>query len=75
VVNAIMDACYTSIRSKRWEPVLLDLWRGGTVAAKVAGPVEFDRDHFLIKREVMPDGRTKLILKEKKSGKVIERVS
>jgi predicted dehydrogenase len=75
VVNAIIDACYRSIHSKRWEPVVLDVWRGETVAAKAAGPVEFDRDHFLIKREVMPDGKTKLILKEKKSGKVIERVS
>jgi hypothetical protein len=28
VVNAILDACYASARSKRWEPVELD-WRGG----------------------------------------------
>ena len=28
VVNAIMDACYRSIETKRWEPVVLDDWRG-----------------------------------------------
>jgi predicted dehydrogenase len=28
VVNAIVDACYRSIESKRWEPVALDDWRG-----------------------------------------------
>lgn len=28
VVNAIMDACYRSAKSKRWEPVELEVWRG-----------------------------------------------
>ena len=28
VVNAIMDACYRSMETKRWEPVALDDWRG-----------------------------------------------
>ena len=27
VVNAIMDACYTSAKSKKWEPVYLPVWR------------------------------------------------
>ena len=31
VVNAIMDACYRSARSRAWEPVELD-WRGGKTA-------------------------------------------
>jgi len=29
-------------------------------------------DHFLIKEQVMPDGKTKLILREKASGKIIQ---
>jgi predicted dehydrogenase len=28
VVNAVLDACYRSVSSKRWEPVELDIWRG-----------------------------------------------
>lgn len=28
VVNAIMDACYRSAKSKRWEPVNMEIWRG-----------------------------------------------
>jgi len=35
---------------------------------------EFDADHFLIKEEKMPDGRTKYILKEKAGGKVVQKV-
>jgi hypothetical protein len=36
--------------------------------------VEYDAAHLLIKEEVMPDGKTKLILKEKASGKIVEKV-
>jgi hypothetical protein len=28
VVNAIMDAAYQSVETKRWEAILLDDWRG-----------------------------------------------
>jgi CheY-like chemotaxis protein len=30
VVNVVMDAVYASAESRRWEPVQLDDWRGGT---------------------------------------------
>jgi predicted dehydrogenase len=87
VVNAVMDACYRSVESKRWEPVRLDLWRGGEpgpapgaegaqiegVQAEGALP-DYDAAHYLIKEERMPDGKTKLILKEKASGRVVEHV-
>jgi hypothetical protein len=74
VVNAIMDSCYRSIETKRWEPVALEDWRG-TVDAPGAGVhVEFDAQHWLIKFERMPDGRKKLILKDKQTGAVSQRV-
>jgi predicted dehydrogenase len=81
VVNAIMDACYRSVRSKRWEPVQPLEWRApaaGAAGGAAAGPdaaAEFDAEHLLLKREVMPDGRTKLILKHKSSGRVVERIT
>jgi predicted dehydrogenase len=74
VVNAIMDACYRSVGSKRWETVTIDGWRGATETRGAEGQVEFDARHWLIKRERMPDGRTKLILKDKESGAVVQKV-
>jgi len=74
VVNAIMDAAYRSVESKRWEPVALEEWRGREQVEKLQAAREYDEEHLLIKRERMPDGRDKLILKEKKTGRVVERV-
>jgi hypothetical protein len=42
--------------------------------AKQGTLVEFDADHYLVKEEVTHYGAKKLILKEKKTGKIIERV-
>ncbi|MBV9279850.1 MAG: Gfo/Idh/MocA family oxidoreductase, partial [Chloroflexi bacterium] len=74
VVNAIMDACYRSMRSKGWESVQLEVWRGRDDAAEQQAGREYDEAHFLVKEEVMPDGRTKLILQEKATGKIVQRV-
>jgi len=114
VVNAIIDACYKSMKSGRWEPVEIEVWRGGddkpgaesaasdivkstgkagmpakagkkraampTVRAKGPGKGETSgsgRDAALIaiKTEKLPDGRTKRILKDKATGRIIERIS
>ena len=74
VVNAVMDACYRSIETRRWEPVVLDEWRGATEADGAGVHVEYDSRHWLIKLERMPDGRRKIILKDKQSGVVSQRV-
>jgi hypothetical protein len=73
VVNAIMDACYRSMETKRWEAVVLDDWRGATEAQSEGVRVEYDARHWLIKLERMPDGRRKLILKDKQTGAVSQR--
>lgn len=75
IVNAIMDACYRSAKSKRWEPVEIAEWRGSDQSAETAKLADYDEAHYLIKEELMPDGRTKLILKEKDSGRVVEQIS
>nr|WP_295866920.1 Gfo/Idh/MocA family oxidoreductase [uncultured Chitinophaga sp.] len=72
VVNAILDAAYRSAASKLWEPVKLDIWRGLEGVAKGASLVDYDEHHYLIKEEKTHFGSTKLILKEKQSGKIIE---
>jgi predicted dehydrogenase len=73
VVNAIMDACYKSAESKKWEPVELADWRGRSGVSANVDLIEFDELHFLIKREKMPDGQTKLMLKEKSTGNIVQR--
>ncbi len=73
VVNAILDAAYKSAKSKLWEPVKLDVWRGRTGVTKDGHLHEFDAEHYLVKEEITHYGARKLILKNKKSGKIIER--
>jgi predicted dehydrogenase len=70
IVNSIIDASYRAAESKKWEPVQIDGWRGGEVNAEAAGLKGYDDKHFLIKEERMPDGKLKVILKEKKTGKI-----
>lgn len=74
VVNAIMDACYRSAQTRRWEPVQLEVWRGADQVESVVQRVDYDDRHWLIKRETMPDGKVKLILKDKTSGKIVQQV-
>ena len=74
VVNAIMDAAYKSAESRQWEPVVLDDWRGSDEAETDVELADYDDDHFLIKEEMMPSGKTKYILKEKASGKIVQKL-
>jgi hypothetical protein len=68
-----MDACYRSARTRAWEPVELFEWRGGTTARIAKTPETYD-GQTVIKRELLPDGRTKLILKDPTSGDYTDRV-
>ncbi len=73
VVNAIMDAAYRSARSRAWEPVELFEWRGGTTPRIAARPELLD-GQVVIKREVLPDGRERLILKDPATGDFVDRI-
>jgi predicted dehydrogenase len=72
VVNAVMDACYRSARSRAWEPVELE-WRAGSTPRIAKRPELYD-GLVVIKREILPDGRHKLILKDEASGDFTDRV-
>ena len=74
IVNAILDAAFKSAETKQWEPVMLEVWRGKDDVEADSFMTDYDAEHFLIKEEKMPDGRTKLILKEKSGGKVVQKV-
>jgi predicted dehydrogenase len=73
VVNAVMDAAYRAASSGRWEPVDLFEWRGRTTPRIAARPELFE-GLVVIKREILPDGRHKLILKDPTSGDFVDRV-
>ena len=72
VVNAVLDAAYKSAKTKQWEPVKLDIWRGKVGVSKDGHLVEYDADHYLVKEEVTHYGAKKVILKNKKTGKITE---
>ncbi len=72
VVNCIMDACYRSAATRSWTPVELD-WRGGT-AAPIERHVEEYNNMNIVKQETMPDGRVKMILMEKDTGRIVDIV-
>lgn len=74
VVNAVLDAAYKSAKTKQWEPVKLDIWRGKVGVSKDGHLVEYDADHYLVKEEVTHYGAKKVILKNKKTGKISEQV-
>lgn len=73
VVNAVMDAAYRSASSRAWEPVELD-WRGGTTP-RIARRAATHDGHAIVKSEVLPDGRSKLILSHKDTGAVFDVVT
>jgi predicted dehydrogenase len=75
VVNAVVDACYRSALSKKWEPVELAVWRGTKdPAAGVESWRSEDERLVLIKEERMPDGKVKRILKDRSSGEVLQKI-
>ena len=73
VVNAVIDACYRSARSKRWEPVKLEDWRGRSEVEPIRGLKETIEGLHLVKRERLPDGRVKLILKDPATSEISQR--
>ncbi|MEO5966148.1 MAG: Gfo/Idh/MocA family oxidoreductase [Candidatus Limnocylindrales bacterium] len=72
VVNAVMDAAYRSAKSGAWEDIDVE-WRGGSTARIAKDPESYE-GHVVIKRETLPDGRQKLILKDPTTGDFVDRV-
>ena len=74
VVNAILDAAYQSAKSKQWEPVQIEDWRGDDSKGSGQNLVEFDKENWLVKEEVLPNGDTVSILKNKLDGTITRRL-
>ncbi len=73
IVNCILDAAYTSVRSRLWEPVKIEDWRGKDKAENTSQPVSYDHQFYLIKEEILPNGEVKLILKDKNTGHISQK--
>jgi predicted dehydrogenase len=74
VVNAIIDAAYQSMKSKKWEPIVLEQWRGHQIEANpTLERREYNGEYFLIKEERMTDGSTKVILRHKQTGQISQQ--
>ena len=73
-MNAVLDAAYKSAKTKLWEPVQLDIWRGRKDVTKHSPLIDYDADHYLIKEEITHYGAKKVILKHKQTNKIIEKV-
>src|ERR1700754_4398363 len=74
VVNSILDAAYRSAETKLWEPVRLDIWRGQIGVSKDSHLTEYDAENYLVKEEMTHYGAKKVILKNKTTGKISEKV-
>ena len=74
VVNAILDAAYKSAKTKLWEPVVLEDWRGNEKENTEITKTSYDNDHYLVKEETLPNGAFKIILKHKTTGIVSQIV-
>lgn len=70
VVNCIMDACYRSAQERTWVPVDV-AWRHGKVDPIHREIAEYDGKN-IVKQETMPDGRVKMILMEKDTGRIVD---
>ena len=74
IVNAVVDACYKSIKSKKWEKINLEIWRGKEGVDKISTFANYDEKYYLVKEEMTHYGDKKLILKNKSTGKIIEKI-
>lgn len=72
IVNAIMDAAYRSAESRQWEPVQAE-WRGAATPRIKKRAATHD-GHAIVKEEILPDGRKKLMLSHKDTGEVFDQV-
>ena len=70
VVNAVLDACYASVREKAWAPVKLDLWRAEQPTPRIKVEAAKVGESLVIKEERLPDGRVKRIVKDVATGRI-----
>ena len=74
VVNAVIDACFASARSGAWESIQIDDWPHAPTPP-VSKQTELFEGHPVIKRELLPDGRSKVMYQHSETKEVLEQVT
>lgn len=74
VVNAVMDACFASAASGSWAPIQLEDWPHPP-KPRVAKDVESYEGHPVIKSELLPDGRRKVMYADSATGEVKDAIT
>ncbi|MDX1545324.1 MAG: Gfo/Idh/MocA family oxidoreductase [Christiangramia sp.] len=75
IVNAILDAAYLSAKTRKWEQVIIEDWRGDLETDNTREMISFDDDFYLVKEETLPNGDFKQILKNKKTGDISQKIT
>ncbi len=70
LVNAVLDACYESARTKAWVPVSLEVWRADEPAPGIDVPAVESDGRLVIKEERLPSGQVRRIYKDKQTGEI-----
>lgn len=73
VVNAILDAAYRSAKSRQWEPVTME-WRATEPVKQLRSSAREVDGYAVVKEERMHGDKLKLILSDKTTGRIIERI-
>ena len=73
IVNAILDAAYLSAKTKNWEPVIINDWRGIGEQKTEKQMTDYNAQFYLLKEEVLPSGEKKFIIKNKITGSIERR--
>ena len=72
VVNGIMDAAFRSAKSGQWESVDIE-WRGGSTP-RISKQAAMYEGKNIVKEELLPDGRRKLILSDPADGAITDLI-
>jgi hypothetical protein len=74
VVNAVLDACFKSAESRKWEPIELDDWRAAAPTPRISMQAAMVDGMAVVKEERMHGNKLKQILCDQATGKIVERV-
>lgn len=74
VINAILDACFKSAESRKWEPIEIDDWRAAAPTPRISMRPAMVDGLAIVKEERMHGNKLKQILCDQKTGKIVERV-
>ena len=74
VINAILDACFKSAESRKWESIVIDDWRAAAPTPRISMQPAMVDGLAIVKEERMHGNKLKQILCDQKTGKIIERV-